>query len=177
MYLNDFSVKEVNAYYARRGGIRTASVKGYANAGSFSGLLQRAAAQTSQAAQANRAAQASPAAQEGRAQAHSARAAGTQALAWQDSGKAGSSSFAQRAAAPTAAQPADSSGESAHAHTASDSGSANVCCEQCHATNQLMLQMMSRNLYAQSALNYPLTGYGSWTAYQNMADMLGKSLF
>ena len=40
-----------------------------------------------------------------------------------------------------------------------------------------MLQMMSRNLYAQSALNYPLTGYGSWTAYQNMADMLGKSLF
>lgn len=182
MYLNDFSVKEVNAYYARRGGIRTASVKGYANAGSFSGLLQRAAAQaggaaqTSQAAQANRAAQASPAAQEGRAQAHSARAAGTRALAWQDSGKAGSSA-AQRAVAPTAAQPADSSGESAHAHTASESGSANVCCEQCHATNQLMLQMMSRNLYAQSALNYPLTGYGSWTAYQNMADMLGKSLF
>lgn len=189
MYLNDFSVKEVNAYYARRGGIRTASVKGYANAGSFSGLLQRAAAQTSgaaqasraaqtsQAAQANRAAQASPAAQEGRAQAHSARAAGTRALAWQDSRKAGSSSFAQRAAAPTAAQPADSSGESAHTRTASDSGSANVCCEQCHATNQLMLQMMSRNLYAQSALNYPLTGYGSWTAYQNMADLLGKSLF
>ena len=170
MYLNDFSVKEVNAYYARRGGIRTASVKGYANVGSFSGLLQRAAAQ------AGGAAQASPAAQEGRAQAHSARAAGTRALAWQDSRKAGSSS-SQRAAAPTAAQPADSSGESAHARTASESGSANVCCEQCHATNQLMLQMMSRNLYAQSALNYPLTGYGSWTAYKNMADMLGKSLF
>ena len=39
-----------------------------------------------------------------------------------------------------------------------------------------MLQMMSRNLYSQSALNYPLAGYG-WTAYQNMADMLGKGLF
>ena len=52
MYLNDFSVKEVNAYYARRGGIRTASVKGYANVGSFSGLMQRAAAQAGRAAQA-----------------------------------------------------------------------------------------------------------------------------
>ena len=45
MYLDDFSIKEVNTYYARRGGIRTANVKGYANVGSFSGLMQRAAAQ------------------------------------------------------------------------------------------------------------------------------------
>ena len=59
MYLTDFSVKEVNAYYARRGGIRTASVKGYANVGSFSGLLQRAAAQAGGAAQASKAAQTS----------------------------------------------------------------------------------------------------------------------
>ena len=41
MYLDDFSIKEVNTYYARRGGIRTANVKGYANVGSFSGLMQR----------------------------------------------------------------------------------------------------------------------------------------
>ncbi len=52
MYLDDFSIKEVNTYYARRGGIRTANVKGYANVGSFSGLMQRAAAQAGRAAQA-----------------------------------------------------------------------------------------------------------------------------
>ena len=51
MYLDDFSIKEVNTYYARRGGIRTANVKGYANVGSFSGLMQRAAAQAGRAAQ------------------------------------------------------------------------------------------------------------------------------
>ena len=145
MYPEDFSIKEVNAYYTRRGGIRTANVRGYANMGSFSGLLQR------DAAQAGRAAQASQAAQE-----------------------AQSSTVVQGNRAQ--AQPAASAKESAHTHSASGTGSEGVCCEQCHATNQLMLQMMSRNLYSQSALNYPLAGYG-WTAYQNMADMLGKGLF
>jgi hypothetical protein len=37
--------------------------------------------------------------------------------------------------------------------------------------------MLSRNLYSQSALNYPLSGYSPWTAYQSMAGMLGNSLF
>ena len=52
MDFQDLGIKEVNAYYARRGGIRTAAVNGYANVGSFSGLMQRAAAQAGRAAQA-----------------------------------------------------------------------------------------------------------------------------
>lgn len=40
-----------------------------------------------------------------------------------------------------------------------------------------MLQMMTKNLYTQSALGYPLTGMNAWTAYQSMAGMLGSSLF
>ena len=35
MDFQDLGIKEVNAYYARRGGIRTAAVNGYANVGSF----------------------------------------------------------------------------------------------------------------------------------------------
>ena len=44
MYFNDFSIKEVNAYYARRGGSQMANIGGRANMVSFSGLMEQAAA-------------------------------------------------------------------------------------------------------------------------------------
>lgn len=172
MYLDDFSIKEVNTYYARRGGIRTANVKGYANVGSFSGLMQRAAAQ------AGRAAQAAAERDSQTAGARSTVPRNTDARIRSalydaaDARQAINSSSARQTG--SAAGPGSASGESAAQDV---SASSNTCCDQCDATNQLMLQMLSRNLYSQSALNYPLTGYGSWTAYQNMANMLGKGLF
>lgn len=140
MDMNEFGIKEVNAYYARRGGIRTANIKGYANVGGFSNLMQRAAAQVSAASQESQAA-----------------------------AKARASTTTRKAA-----HEAESSGESTLTNAASNKD--NICCEQCRSTNQLMLQMMSRNLYSQSALNYPLSGYGAWTAYQNMANTMGNTL-
>ncbi len=177
MYLDDFSIKEVNTYYARRGGIRTANVKGYANVGSFSGLMQRAAAQAGRAAQTAT----DVAAAERDSQATGTRSTAPRNTAAQTRSalydaatarQAINSSSARQTGA--AAGPGSASRESA-AQDVSASG--NTCCDQCDATNQLMLQMLSRNLYSQSALNYPLSGYSPWTAYQSMAGMLGNSLF
>ena len=64
-----------------------------------------------------------------------------------------------------------------NASTQAVSGNGNICCDKCQAVSQVVLRMMSKNLYAQSALGYPLAGAGSWTAYQNMANILGDSLF
>lgn len=165
MYQNDFIIKEVNAYYARRGGIRTTNVHGYANVSSFSSLMQRAVAQAGRTSR-------TAAAEESHDTAHSGRTAQSAATE-----KTHDTAHSGRTAQPaaTAGRAPQSSSEAATTKPASDSG--NICCEQCHATNQLMLQMMSRNLYAQSALNYPLSGYGALSAYQNMANMLGNSLF
>lgn len=43
MYANEIAVKEINQYYARRGG-RTTSIKNYANVGSFADQMKRAMA-------------------------------------------------------------------------------------------------------------------------------------
>ena len=43
MYTNEMAIKEVNQYYARRGG-RTTSIKNYANVGSFADQMKRAIA-------------------------------------------------------------------------------------------------------------------------------------
>lgn len=156
MYNHDFSIQEVNAYYGRKGGMRTSNVSNYANAGSFASLIRRAAAQRSAGATPEGAA----VAQTGSAVATgtSSRVQGaTTAHVHSNSGKKAPDSTA---AAPTTAQ-----------------ANGNVCCEQCHQTNQLMLQMMAKNLYTQSSLGYPLTGLNTWSAYQNMAGMLGNSLF
>lgn len=122
MYSNDFRIQEVNDYYARLGGIRTAGPGSHAKAGSFSGLIKRAAAQ------------------------------------------------ARDTTHPSSTVQDDKS----QIQPVSDSD--NACCRQCHAVNQMMLQMMSRSLYSQSALSSPLSWNDSWTAYQNMAGQLGRSL-
>ena len=43
MYMNEMAIKEINQYYARRGG-RTTSIKNYANVGSFADQMKRAMA-------------------------------------------------------------------------------------------------------------------------------------
>lgn len=142
MDFQDLGIKEVNAYYARRGGIRTAAVNGYANAGSFPALMQRTAAQVAQAGK--------------EAQTHAAAQAG-------------------KTLRTEEAETNQSSKN--NASTQAVSGNGNICCDKCQAVSQVVLRMMSKNLYAQSALGYPLAGAGSWTAYQNMANILGDSLF
>ena len=174
MDFQDLSVKEVNSYYACRGGIRTAAITGYANVGSFPALMQRVAAQARQAAQA--AAQTGEASQtQAAAQTRKASQAGGTAQA----GKAPQSHNAVQTGKTTrtngASQTNTSSEASASAQALSDNG--NICCDKCQAVSQVVLQMMSKNLYAQSALGYPLTAMSSWTAYQNMANILGNNLF
>ena len=142
MDFQDLGIKEVNAYYARRGGIRTAAVNGYANVGSFPALMQRTAAQVAQAGK--------------EAQTHAAAQAGK---------------TLQTEEAET------NQSSKNNASTQAVSGNGNICCDKCQAVSQVVLRMMSKNLYAQSALGYPLAGAGSWTAYQNMANILGDSLF
>ena len=142
MDFQDLGIKEVNAYYARRGGIRTAAVNGYANVGSFPALMQRTAAQVAQAGK--------------EAQTHAAAQAG-------------------KTLRTEEAETNQSSKN--NASTQAVSGNGNICCDKCQAVSQVVLRMMSKNLYAQSALGYPLAGAGSWTAYQNMANILGESLF
>lgn len=173
MYFHDIdsnSVKEVNDYYARRGGVRTAIRGGCAKTESFSGLIQKAA----EAQRATAAARAESAAQGSQTAQNTSRTACTYSALY------GSTAQTRAATERSASRKTNSSssGDSGDiSPQAAASGNGNVCCEQCHATNQLMLQMMSRNLYSQSALGYPLTGYGSWTAYQNMANALSSNLF
>ena len=173
MYFHDIdinSVKEVNDYYARRGGVRTAIRGGCAKAESFSGLIQKA----TEAQRAAAAARAESTAQDSQVAQNSSRTAHTH------SALHGSTEQTRSATEKSASRKTGSlsSGDSSDISSQTvASGNSNVCCEQCHATNQLMLQMMSRNLYSQSALGYPLTGYGSWTAYQNMANALSSNLF
>ena len=177
MYFHDIdinSVKEVNDYYARRGGVRTAIRGGCAKVDSFSGLMQKAA----EAQRATAAARTENAAQDTQTAQNSSQAARTHSALYNNAAQTRSATEKSASRKTNSSSPGNSSGTSPQtAVSGSSNVNSNVCCEQCHATNQLMLQMMSRNLYSQSALGYPLTGYGSWTAYQNMADWVGKSLF
>ena len=173
MYFHDIdinSVKEVNDYYARRGGVRTAIRGGCAKAESFSGLIQKA----TEAQRAAAAARAESAAQDSQVKQSPSQTARTRSALY---GSTGQTRSATERSSRWKTGSSSSSNSSDASPQAVASGNSNVCCEQCHATNQLMLQMMSRNLYSQSALGYPLTGYGSWTAYQNMANALSSNLF
>lgn len=173
MYFHDIdinSVKEVNDYYARRGGVRTAIRGGCAKAESFSGLIQKAA----EAQRATVAARAESTVHDSQVAQNPSQTAHTRSALYGSNGQTRSATERSASRKANSSSSSDSSDASSQAVAF---GNSNVCCEQCHATNQLMLQMMSRNLYSQSTLGYPLTGYGSWTAYQNMANMLGKGLF
>lgn len=58
--------------------------------------------------------------------------------------------------------------------------SENTCCETCRRTNQLLLRLLSNQLYAPNALNgmgYSATGSGALAAYQSLSKYLGSNLF
>lgn len=216
MYFDVFSVKEVNAYYDRKGGIRASGIGNYANASNFATLMRQAAtrrnAEVSGASAEESALSTRPKAT---AQSRTTPAAGTAGSGIGDTFGStidGASGYGQtraylnrttrqsaagvhtglpsNTATGTYAALASKSAATAHApgangktdaastapapNTAQANG--NICCEQCHETAQMMFQMMTKNLYTQSALGYPLTGMNAWTAYQSMGGMIG-SLF
>ena len=187
MYINQMGIMEINAYYDRKGGMRTANVDNYANAVSFAQLMQRAAGQRSgltrlaarnDTATASGAMHSAHAAAQDKAtdRAESSTASGS---TWAGTRTAlGSSAASRRATTRKAWSPGASESETTQPdsiQTAQDNG--NICCEKCHLTSQLMLQMMTRNLYAQSGMGYPLTGTDALASYQRMAKALGGSLF
>lgn len=165
MYMDVFNVKEVNAYYDRKGG-RTASIANYANAGSFAALMRQAAAR--------RNAEVSEASAE-----ESVLTTRPNATARLNAPRSASAAAASRSTATAHTQETNGKNDAGLAASTLNTAQSdsNICCEQCHETTQLMLQMMTKNLYTQSALGYPLTGVNAWTAYQSMAGMLGSSLF
>ena len=147
--MNNIGIKEINAYYDRKDGIRTAGINNYANVSSFAKLMQRAITERSVTATIN-------------AEAQNNHTHGT---------------IQSNSAAHMRSTAQNSSVEHAESTHVSTQNNGNSCCEQCHQTNQLMLQMMTKNLYTQSILGYPLTGNSAWMAYQNMTGMLNNSLF
>ena len=201
MYISDFGVQEVNAYYDRKGGMRTSHINNYANVGSFANLMRQAAArkstgapgtvaEESASAQTNATSQARSSQSDSAAAAASANAqtrartyprSTSQTAAGTHTGLHSNAATASALASHSSAAPHTAKGTKAADSSVSPLNAAqnngNIYCEQCHETTQLMLQMMTKNLYTQSALGYPLTGVNAWTAYQSMAGMLGSSLF
>lgn len=184
MYINDFSIKEVNAYYARRGGIRTAKIGSYANIGSFADIMrqtttQRTAAARESQAEAARESASTQSAQDRQTAARTQSQSHTHTALHSDA----TAQTRQAAQSNTAGQSRQTVRNSTALHTSQASekdstvGEGNICCDKCQLTNQLLVQMMSRNLYSQSALGYPLTGSVSWMAYQNMANVLNSGLY
>lgn len=57
------------------------------------------------------------------------------------------------------------------------SGNGDFCCDKCQLTNQLMLRMMSNNLYTQSWLGYSALGSGGLAAYQSLSKYFGSGVF
>ncbi len=162
MYINELGVKEINQYYAQHGGRRTAVIKGFANymenakTGRISSAGSRIAAQTNSASAASAADAGSTAKTEAIARAARQTASGT---------------------TTHAASNTQSETEGTGNSTAGASGSGGSCCDKCQLTQQLMLRMMTNNLYTQSGLGYSALGSGALTAYQSLAKYFGTGLF
>ncbi len=174
MYINELGVKEINQYYAQHGGRRTAVIKGFANymenakTGRISSAGSRIAAQTNHASAASAADAGSSAKTETIARAARQAASGITART------------ARQTASRTtthAASNTQSETEGTGNSTAGASGSGGSCCDKCQLTQQLMLRMMTNNLYTQSGLGYSALGSGALTAYQSLAKYFGTGLF
>ena len=158
MYINELGVKEINQYYAQHGGRRTAVIKGFANymenakTGRISSAGSRIAAQTNSAI------------------ARAARQAASGITA--RTARQTASGTTTHAASNTQSE-TEGTGNS----TAGASGSGGSCCDKCQLTQQLMLRMMTNNLYTQSGLGYSALGSGALTAYQSLAKYFGTGLF
>ena len=162
MYINELGVKEINQYYAQHGGRRTAVIKGFANymenakTGRISSAGSRIAAQTNHASAASAA--------------DAGSTAKTEAIA--RAARQAASGITAHAASNTQSE-TEGTGNS----TAGASGSGGSCCDKCQLTQQLMLRMMTNNLYTQSGLGYSALGSGALTAYQSLAKYFGTGLF
>lgn len=174
MYINELGVKEINQYYAQHGGRRTAVIKGFANymenakTGRISSAGSRIAAQTNHASAASAADAGSTAKTEAIARASRQAASGITARTSRQTASGTTTHAASNTQSET-----EGTGNS----TAGASGSGGSCCDKCQLTQQLMLRMMTNNLYTQSGLGYSAMGSGALAAYQSLAKYFGTGLF
>lgn len=180
MYINDLGVKEINQYYAQHGGRRTALIKGFANymENAKTGRISAHANFASAADTGNSV--------KTRINTQAARqtASGTTAQATRRAASGAASQAARQTTAGTIAQTArqatskaQSDTEGTDNSTAGASGSGDSCCDKCQLTQQLMLRMMTNNLYTQSGLGYSAMGSGALAAYQSLSKYFGTGLF
>ncbi len=155
MYINDLGVKEINQYYAQHGGRRTALIKGFANY-MENAKISRISTHSGSASAAGTADTGNPVKTETGIRTARQTAAGTSALA-----------------APKTQSDTERTGDS----TAGASGNGDSCCDKCRLTRELMLRMMTNNLYTQSGLGYSAMGSGALAAYQSLSRYFGNGLF
>lgn len=183
MYINDLGVKEINQYYAQHGGRRTALIKGFAN------YMENA--KTGRISAHANFASAASAADTGNSVktgintlAARQTASGTTAQATWRAASGAASQAARQTTTGTTAQTArqatskaQSDTEGTDNSTAGASGNGDTCCDKCQLTQQLMLRMMTNNLYTQSGLGYSAMGSGALAAYQSLSKYFGTGLF
>lgn len=179
MYFNDLGVKEINQYYAQHGGRRTALKKGFANY-MENAKTGRISAHTSSriTAHANSASAANT------ADAGNSSKTGINTRTARQTTFGSTAQVARQTTSGTTAQTARQSASKAQSDTeatgnstAGNSRSQDYCCDKCQLTQQLMLRMMTNNLYTQSGLGYSAMGSGALAAYQSLSKYFGTGLF
>lgn len=155
MYINDLGVKEINQYYAQHGGRRTALIKGFANY-MENAKISRISTHSGSISAAGTADTGRPVKVGTDIRTARQTAAGTSALA-----------------APKTQSDTERTGDS----TTGASGNGDSCCDKCRLTQELMLRMMTNNLYTQSGLGYSAMGSGALAAYQSLSRYFGNGLF
>ena len=174
MYINDLGIKEINQYYAQHGGRRTALIKGFANY-MENAKTGRISAHTSSRITAH----ASSASAANTADAGNSSKTGINTRTARQTSFGSTAQAARQTTSGTTAQTARQSASKAQSDTeaAGNSRSQDYCCDKCQLTQQLMLRMMTNNLYTQSGLGYSAMGSGALAAYQSLSKYFGTGLF
>ena len=174
MYINDLGIKEINQYYAQHGGRRTALIKGFANY-MENAKTGRISAHTSSRITAH----ASSASAANTADAGNSSKTGINTRTARQTAFGSTAQAARQTTSGTTAQTARQSASKAQSDTeaAGNSRSQDYCCDKCQLTQQLMLRMMTNNLYTQSGLGYSAMGSGALAAYQSLSKYFGTGLF
>ena len=160
MLIDQITVKEVNEYYALRGGRRTARIHNFANClGEISAKRSLGGGYVRKETSASGSTPGSTAATYRRSSG-SARAA--------DGHNSGYTTAYSRISDSSARETA----ESEHTDQSSADSAGHSCCDKCQVTNQL-LQMMADCLYTRNILGYSSVGSGALAAYQSMSKFLG----
>lgn len=163
MLIDQITVKEVNEYYALRGGRRTARIHNFANClGEISAKRSLGAGYVRKETSASAASGSTPdsTAATYRRSSGSARSAGSHNSGYTTADSRISDSSVRKTA------------ESAHNDQSSADSAGHSCCDKCQVTNQL-LQMMADSLYTRNILGYSSVGSGALAAYQSMSKFLG----